>query len=84
MRPVEIMALLAIVGILQVITDPPRHREEIGDSDEDDGPASNREDGDDDGAEKRKKPSDGDDDEGEQEGDGNEDDRGKTKERDAR
>jgi low temperature requirement protein LtrA len=48
MRPVEVMALLAIVGILQVITDPPRHREEIGDSDEDDGPDPNHEDGDDD------------------------------------
>jgi low temperature requirement protein LtrA len=92
MRPVEVMAFLAIVGILQVITDPPRHREEIGDSDEDDGPAPNREDDDDAGAEKREKPSDddereeesGNEDKRKQEGDGNEDDRGKTKERRAR
>jgi|GEM_PF-123392 len=52
MRPVEVMALLAVVGILQVITDPPRHREEIGDSDDDDGPAPGGEDDDDNGKRK--------------------------------
>ncbi len=89
MRPVEVMALLAIVGILQVITDPPRHREEIGDADKDDGPAPDREDGDDNDAGKREKASgddereeegDGDEDERKQEGDGNADDRANEKE----
>jgi low temperature requirement protein LtrA len=48
MHPVEVMAFLAIIGILQVITDPPRHREEIGDADKDDGPDPDGEDGNDD------------------------------------
>ncbi|HEU4451639.1 MAG TPA: low temperature requirement protein A [Longimicrobium sp.] len=37
MRPVEVMAFLAALGIIQVVTDPPRHREEIGDGDDDGG-----------------------------------------------
>lgn len=34
MRPVTVMACLAALGIVQVVTDPPRHREEIGDGEE--------------------------------------------------
>lgn len=76
MRPVEVMAFLAIVGILQVITDPPRHREEIGDSDEDDGPNpdhEDEEDEDDSGEGKRKQASD--DNDGKESSEGDEDDR---------